>query len=819
VKTFFLPLRPASFFIFLSLLLGIFAGGIYPDFLAFIYPILFFISVFICFSLFLYKRLTFILFLGLIFACGFLSIQSKLVPKLPAHHISHFLDTQKIKMTARVISFKKHHKKRYSIIILLQSREIKNNPKEILSGKLKLNIYGASENTLQFGDIIQFSSRIKSIKNFKNPGGFDYKRHLKLKGIYGTAYTDPKKIKVLTTKEHMGFILKLIRKIENIRTDYYDYISSHTKDSESSKIIMSLITGKKEIISPDMRDLFSKAGVSHLLAISGLHLSIVSILFFSFFNKILSCFPHLTISGKSKKMAGVLSLFPIIGYAIFTGFSPSTQRALIMIIILLLSFVSEKEKDIVSSLSVAGILILILDSSAVFSISFQLSFIAVAFIIGGISVLKEYLFIPKNMTSKILLMICVTVFANLGTFPLTAHYFNIVSLISLVSNLIFIPIIGFIVLPLGLISLVCFSCFPLLALFIFKMCNQIVLVSITVLDFIALLPFSWSRVARFHWEEIIAIYLLFVLIFLGLKFRKKILLPLCILIFSLMGLYFSIDRLKKTSSTNLSITILDMGQANCALIQTPEEKNILVDGGGFSDGSTFDTGRFIIAPLLWQKGIWTLDYVILSHPESDHMNGLIYILNNFDVKTLIKNNDQKNSSAYTRLMKICKKKQIKIFNPSPNSDQINFKTVNIYFFESHKEKFLYNLNNNSLVFKVVHNRFSMLFPGDILNHREKNLSSHPDTNLYAEILLSPHHGSLTSSSIDFLSKVTPKTVIISCGLNNRYGFPNKAVIKRYQDMGIHIFRTDKNGAIFISSDGINYNIKAMFPNESQKDIF
>ncbi|MDA3787633.1 MAG: ComEC/Rec2 family competence protein, partial [Desulfobacula sp.] len=396
MKTFFKPLNPASFFIFITLMAGILAGSISPDDKTFVFPAVFCLSVLICLSLYSYKKFAFLFFLGLVFCCGYLSIQIKLTSDLPSHHISNYLDTKKIKITGRVVSFKKHYKKKYSMIVLPQTIETKDNIKKKDTGRIILNIYGLSETIPEFGDYILFESSIKSIRNFMNPGAFDYKSFLKLKGIYGTAYSYPGKIKILTQTDEINFFLKLIRKIENLRTGYYDFILTHAKDLETSKIIVSLITGKKEVISQDMRDLLSKAGISHLLAISGFHLSIVSLFFFLLFYQVLSFFPRLAISGKSKKIAGILSLFPLIGYAIFSGFSPSTQRALIMIIVLLFSFVSEKEKDIVSSLSIAGILILALDSAALFSISFQLSFMAVVFIAGGIFLLKRHFLIQKK---------------------------------------------------------------------------------------------------------------------------------------------------------------------------------------------------------------------------------------------------------------------------------------------------------------------------------------------------------------------------------------------------------------------------------------
>jgi len=783
-------------------------GSIFPDDKTFVFPAVFCLFLLFCLTVYYHNQLAFIILLGLVFFAGFHSIQIKLTPSLPVHHISNYLDSEKTKVTGKVVSFKRHDKKKYSMIVLVQAIETKENTKKMITGRIKLNIYGLSPKPPEFGDIILFESVVKSIRNFMNPGAFDYKKFLKLKGIYGTAYTDPGKIKILTQKDEIGFFLQLIRKIENFRTHYYDFILTRTQGSNASKILISLITGKKEVIPLDMRDLFSKAGISHLLAISGLHLSIVGFLFFYLFYRMLSFIPMLLISGKSKKIAGILSLFPLAAYAVFSGFSPSTQRALIMIVVLVFSFVSEKEKDIVSSLSIAGILILALDSAALFSISFQLSFMAIAFISGGIFLLKKYsLMLKKNLMGKIGLMGCVTFFASLGTFPLTAHYFNMVSFIALISNFIFIPVIGFIVLPLGLISLFWFSYFPLAALFMIHVCNWILWASIMISNFLVSIPGSWSRVTTLQWNEVAFIYWVYLLIFLGLKGHKKSLICLVPLTFLVVIFNFSTPSVEPASNSRLRITVLDVGQGNSALIQTPEGKKIIVDGGGFSDISTFDTGRFIIAPFLWQKGIQSLDTVILTHPESDHLNGLIFILDNFDVQSLIKNADQKNSKSYATLMKLCKEKNIRVWTPSAQTAALNFGTVKLIFYDASKDNFYHDFNNNSLVFKIIHNKVSMLFPGDILYRREKKLSANPHINLCSDLLLSPHHGSSTSSTSAFLNKVQPKTIVISCGWHNRYGFPHDAVLKRYQKRGIHIFRTDEDGAVFISSDGNHYTIK------------
>ncbi len=744
-----------------------------------------------------------------LFVFGFFSIQSRVDPDLPLDHIARYLDTKDNILTGKIVSFTKHYKQKQKVTLLCQQIITKQGRQKNISGRIQLSIYGKSKQMPRYGDIIQFRSSIRSIRNFQNPGAFDYKRYLKLKKVYGSAWSGADKIKILTNQAQIDSFSKLIRKIEELRENYFFFLLNQAGYSVPGKIMASLITGKKEIIPSDVRDLFSKAGISHLLAISGLHLSIVSFLFFSVFYWIFSLVPGFLISGKSKKAAGILSIVPLVIYAVFTGFSPSCQRALIMITVLIFSLIREKEKDIISSLSFAGIVILLLDSASLFSISFQLSFAAVAFIIYGVSLLKQHsLMLKKNIGSKAGLMVFITLFAGLGTSPLTAHYFNIVSTVTLVSNLIAIPVLGFIVLPLGLISLLFFSWFPVLAGFIIQVCSNLIPLLIKISQLLVTLPFSWTRTVTLQWVEIAAVYLVFSALFLILKGYKKFSISAALAGLLLAGFNFIYISAARPPADNLEVSVIDVGQGSSAFIQTPEGKNILVDGGGFSDISTFDTGRYIIAPFLWGKRIKRVDYVILTHPESDHLNGIIFILDNFSVNMLIKNSDIRDSENYDTIIKTCKKHNIKIYNPLEHNKYLDLESVKLRFFDASKEEFSYNLNNNSLVFKVIYNDFSMLFPGDILQLREKNLSRRMDMDLDSDVMLAPHHGSLSSSSKIFLEKVSPSSVIISCGWQNRYGFPDEKVLKRYRAMGINIFRTDENGAVFVSSSGSDYTLNS-----------
>jgi competence protein ComEC len=330
--------------------------------------------------------------------------------------------------------------------------------------------------------------------------------------------------------------------------------------------------------------------------------------------------------------------------------------------------------------------------------------------------------------------------------------------------------------------------------------------SILMAEVLVSFPCSWSRTLSLQWPDMAVIYLVFIAIYFIFKgYRKQ---PAVLLALAALWVIVTVfHNGKKIPDPHLTITIIDVGQGNSALIQAPGGKNMLVDGGGFSELSSFDTGRYIIAPFLWQKKIQAIESVILTHPESDHLNGLVFILQNFQVKTLIKNADKRNTKNYATLIQTCKNRNIRIFNPLTQKKSLDLGDTRLMFFVLPEETNLVDFNNRSLVFKLIYNGFSMLFPGDILSARETSLSATGRLDLNADILLSPHHGSATSSTQFFLDKVHPKSVIISCGWRNRYGFPHAKVLKRYTEMGIHIFRTDEDGAIFISSDGKQYDIK------------
>jgi len=802
----FPPLIP----VILSLITGIMAGNFFPA-----VPLGIFAAISLGFmlaaSFFLFKLKSFVIcisFLSMVW--GFFSIAGILKPDPAQDSISQFADSSRYTITGEIVSFSKDYFRRKRVIIFCRFIERKGVKLIRVKGRILLNIYNIKNKNagvFQYGDLIRFTSTIKPFRNFSNPNGFDYEKYMKYAGVSGSAHAKAAMIRVIPAP--VNFHIKIIRVLEEFRNRFCNFTFDRMDNKNAAAILTALVTGKKEAIPLKIKDLFSEAGASHILAISGLHLSIVALGFFLLFYFFLAMLPMLLIQGAAKKIAGIMTLIPLFLYGIFSGFSPSTQRAFIMTTLFMISFLMEKENNPLNTLALAAVVILFIDSTALFSISFQLSFGALLSIFIGFSLIRVWGFVPKNkFMSMVITPTLVTLFAGVGTFPLVAHYFNLVSCVQIFSNLVLIPLMGFVCLPLGFLALLSFPLVPFPAEILVNFCQSLLCFCINYIQFLTSFRLSWSRITTFDSFMVILVYSFLTAIgFYLFRYRKTGLVLMTIAV--LTGFVnFTTGFRAKLFPKNMVITILDVGQGNAALIQTIEGKNILVDGGGFSDISSFDIGRYVVGPFLWSKKIICLDAVILTHPESDHMNGLLYILDNFKVKLLVKNRDTRSSRTYKEFMALCHGNKIRIWHPSAIDNRLDFGHTFLIFFRGPPRDFSRSLNNNSLVFQVRLDQFALLFPGDILNERERALASQAvqGPNLKSSLLLSPHHGSLTSSSNIFLDKVNPESVIISCGFGNQYGFPHHDVLKRYKNRGCRVFRTDLNGAVTILSDGTGYNI-------------
>jgi competence protein ComEC len=268
---------------------------------------------------------------------------------------------------------------------------------------------------------------------------------------------------------------------------------------------------------------------------------------------------------------------------------------------------------------------------------------------------------------------------------------------------------------------------------------------------------------------------------------------------------------KRWGKDDLTISIIDVGQGNAALLEMPGGQCALIDGGGYSNNSIFDMGEKVIAPFLWHKKIKTIETVLLTHYDSDHLNGLIFILKHFNVRQVLANHDPATCLKNEEFNRIISDRKIYYppYNRFPKNLEINGVILKILY---PAENFA-NLsvtdawrdsNNNSMVVQIIYDDQSVLFPGDIMHKAEKELIDLNDDRLHSTIMVAPHHGSDSSSSPIFLKKVNPEYIIISAGYKNRFGFPDTDVLHRYEKNRIITYRTDVSGGVgvSISKDGL-----------------
>ena len=859
-RYYFRPLIP----LLIALMIGILLGGRLPGHAvgAGLLAVVCGASVLICLH---HPKPAFYLAILLVASAGYLSIQPWLTPRIPANHIRNYTDTHRWDIFGQIDNQPWQVNNRTKFDLRVASL-LADHQTHAVSGLLRVTVVGELPDIIM-GDKIRFNARMRSITNFKNPGGFDYKRYMTFKGILATAYVKGDKIRLAETSLSTG----MLTAINRVRRQFAD-LAAIAGSPEVQVLLKALIIGERTQIHAKTRQAFNRAGVAHLLAISGLHIGIVATVAFAFFNWLAGWVKPLLRYAWTRKTAALLSLGPVIAYGMIAGMSPSTQRAVLMVSVFLLTFLLAKEQDSSNTLALAALMILIADPPALFSISFQLSFTAVFAIIYGFSAIQNVSFlqpVPENhsrskrMALKLVAFFLVSLFATCGSLPLVAFYFNQISLVGLVANFLVVPLIGFITIPLGLVSLFLAPLSTTLAAGCLKAGAVFLAIALDIVNIFADLPFASVKTITPSILEIVCCYVFgwallnlirpqpapistakggtpddaapantgsprnYSELFASGGYRRlfprkwaRIGLFLALFVLVADSCYWLYQRFWHP---DLRVTIIDVGDGSAALLEIPGGHTIMIDGGGFSDNSSFDVGAKIIAPLLWQKKIMTVDLLILSHPNSDHLNGLIYLAENFSVKSLWTNDESRSTVGYQKLMQACDRHGIDLpaYVRMDHEHLIDSVRLELLypprdFLKQKQSDSWRNTNNNSLVVKVSFADISFLFPGDIMTLAEKELIRLAGDRLASTVLIVPHHGSRSSSSRQFIRAVDPRVVVVSCSRNGRFRFPHPEVLDRYRDLGADIFRTDLNGAVQLTSDGQHVMIEPFVSNLSGK---
>jgi competence protein ComEC len=786
--------------------------------------------------------------LMLLAALGVLSIQPWASPRLPDHHVGRLIDTGPWEITGTVDGRPLEFESRTRFALRVE-RLGDGGGFQAATGLLRVTLFGPLP-AFEQGDRILFKSRIRPIRSFQNPGGVDYRRYMGHQEVWAAAVAEAREVVILERAAKGG----LLDVVDRVRGRVARRIDAAVLGPEAS-VLKALIIGERSGISPEVRTAFTRTGVSHLLAISGLHIGIVASAAFMLFRWLLGFSSQLLMTGWARKGAALLTLVPVCLYALLAGMSPSTQRALVMAVVFLLAFLLEREHDLMNTVALAALAILGVHPPALFSISFQLSFAAVVAIVagmpaaprraaGGLRPLAPTLAGRIRRTAWLFVM--VSVLATAGTQPLVLHYFNTASIIGVPANILAVPVIGYAVVLAGLAGALVGPVWPAAAGALFEIGGMVLANAMGVIRWMADLPFAAVKTVTPSWVEIILYYLVLGCILYWIRGRRQeaapasadgedapmrgsqvrttaaamensggsgwlrcarpvgAILAVCLLAGAADAGYWLYQRFWHG---DLRMTLIDVGQGSAALFELPGGRTVLVDGGGFADNSDFDVGAAVVAPYLWRHKIATVDRLILTHPNSDHLNGLVFIANHFKVGSLWTNGEVWHSQAYRELMRAVAERGIAAprLDELPRDSLIDGVRLEVLYppadFRKRREaeRWRRDPNNNSLVTRFSYGDVSILLPGDIMRPAEKELAALAGGRLESSVLVAPHHGSGTSSSDEFLGAVQPRAVLISCA--GRAGLPHAQILERYAKLGLPVYRTDKNGAVRLTTDG------------------
>lgn len=612
-----------------------------------------------------------------------------------------------------------------------------NSFKLNIKGKEKLIVYISNIENIELGDKVVVKGEYTLPKKATIPNNFDYQKYLYNNHIFYIMYA----------KE-----LKIIKKNQNITFKIKKYILDKTSNYTNNGYLNAFIIGDKTDL--EFYETYQNNGISHLFALSGMHISMLSLIIYKLVNKF-----------KHKDLIVIMFL---LFYITLTNFSASILRTIIFFIILKLNKKLDLNISTKNALLITLSIIMIYNPLIVFDIGFQYSGLVTFGLIVSTKYYKKNYFYNLFITSFIALLFSV---------PITLYNNYELNLLSILNNLINVPLITFVIYPLSLLT------------FLLKFLEPIYNLTINLLEFINNISSIFSLNIIVPKVHIIFYLIYYLLIYLYIESNnKKYILIAC--------LYLLSFKLKPFIDRNNYVYYLDVGQGDSSLI-IYNDIVVMNDTGGTSN---YDVSSGCIK-LLKSLGYSHIDYLILTHGDFDHMGEAINLVNNFKVEKAIFNCGEFNELEQ-ELIRVLDKKKIPYYSCIKG---LNIDDNKLYFLNNQDYG---NENDNSSVIYTELNDYKFLFMGDAGIEVEEDLIK--KYNLKdIDVLKVGHHGSKTSSSKEYIDEINPKYSIISVGKNNRYGHPNKEVIDNLIDS--KIYRTDQDGSIMFKIKNNKLKIETCSP--------
>jgi competence protein ComEC len=679
------------------------------------------------------------------------------------------------------------------------------------------------------GDEIRASVRLSSGGAFRNFGAFSYERYLRGVNIHRRASTKTSLLVKRTGTAPAGSVRARISRIRcGIQAELERRFPAPDGNdiSPAGAVLEALLLGEDGRLDEATVENLQKTGLYHLFAISGGHIAILNVLLFSLFRLV-------RMSPRASRLA--LAAF-LVFYTILIEGSPSVLRATFMTLAYLAGRLLWKDVHVLNTISASAVLLLLLNPSSLFDAGFQLTYVAtLSIILFTPPLLKKLPRLPLKATE----LACLSVTAALGVAPLIARNFNRVTLSSLLLNFVAIPLVG-LIMGIGYAFLPFAAVFPAAAGPPAAVLGFLVAVFARISHALDPFPFLSFRVPTPRAWIVFGYFLFLGLTLVRPRFRGQ-----RVLVGAGFSLFFFVLVVSpfRPGSPELRVTMIDVGQGESLLVEFPGRRTMLIDGGGLA-ASSFDVGERVVSPVLWRKGIKKVDYLVLTHPHPDHLDGLVAVAGNFRIGEFWEGWPARAEGLYADLLRalpagVIRRRCGRGFHRWEGEVSIAVihpelpATAGISGWMTAKvdpqakpgapaaalARDLYPRastakvdprakpgapaaagNDSSLVIRIALGRTAFLLTGDVGAATERELLE-AGLDLGSAVLKAGHHGSASSTSAAFLAAVQPKAVLVSVGEGNTYGFPSPEVLERCRGAGAGVFRTDIDGAVEISADG------------------
>jgi competence protein ComEC len=633
----------------------------------------------------------------------------------------------------------------------------------------------------KIGDIIRFRATVYPLEGKRNPHIFDYKKFLASRGIYVQAGIT----KIYSIRQTNGWLSWLTwrrRALELIKKTF---------SPKTTPLAEAVLLGYKNDLPRGLKTGFSRVGLAHIMAVSGLHVGLLIAPFWLII-------PFLWRFKYGRQFGFFLLVSMLFIYAGLTGFSPSVMRASITGGFLTYGRLFHRLRDSKNLTAAAAILILLINPEQLFSVSFQLSFAAVFSILLIIPVLQELLpvWLKTRWYGTLVMIMLLSTVVQAALYPLLSYYFGYFSFAGPLTNLAVLPLLTFI-LPYSLLLLPVAAFFPAGAFVLNAPCRW----------FFIYLQWIVTRVSRLSWSWVhtsppgVFIFLIWVALIcmIAALYHPRLRWKFFILILIILCTQQTYRLVQKLQRPLLKITMFDVGQGDAAFISTPSGKHFLIDTGRWRPG--YNSANSIILPYLKAAGVHKLDAVFLSHPHSDHIGGMPAVITHIPIDTIYNSGYSYHSELYRRYLRLAQKHHIPVKSLSAGDRVLLDPAMRIFIYGPSPFNHFTDANQHSLIIELIYGKKRFLFVGDAGKPEDELLLNHYGPMLNTDFLKVGHHGSKTSSYITFLKTATPNIEAVSLAFHNKYHFPSPQAVQHLKATHAKIYYTSRSGALVFYSNG------------------